>query len=557
MTVNPQDELLSAFYDGEATEQQRAVCSKRLEESPQSQRELDEFKKLSQMLRSLPPESLPEDFRSQVLQAAERRMLLPEAEPVAEARAKSHPHLLRRWRLSAAALVSSAAILLLTVNLLDNQSAVELAGTDPTTIGELARGRVGESLASSSQPGEERTELAMSESDELGAVPGVRLSRTVQPSTQPADQPRVVMERRETRPPARNGATPAEEPARPLARLGDDRRSTEGAGEPDSAPNPRREVDEDDFPLSDRLAATPKLYFRNELRKADVGAVVEALDTSGEQVNVVKLTVIDRRVGLKNLQLVLSGSKIPLDPSQPTGETESKDGETADPELIAVFVEATDEQLHSALLQLNVGEQFRDLSVEPPIRMASLDDYSGNRLARRDYRYRTLLASPRGQSGAAEDSVREDIADTPAERAESNKPSSSQPSRRSIAVDTTARDKGTSSNERFSTDRNKEREMVAPLVEQKRGDDWYKQNTRQMQINVPQTLLYSNFGKQPPADMESRLQTSGRGLDKNVAPVKAPPVRRLDAPVQVLFVLVESPAANPVQPSPAGRETPN
>ncbi|MGH3449450.1 MAG: anti-sigma factor family protein, partial [Haloechinothrix sp.] len=75
------DDLLSAYFDGETTPDERAEAERRLHASTDARRELNEIGEVSQLLRSLPHEGLPRDFAAQVLARAEREMLLAAPAP--------------------------------------------------------------------------------------------------------------------------------------------------------------------------------------------------------------------------------------------------------------------------------------------------------------------------------------------------------------------------------------------------------------------------------------------------------------------------------------------
>lgn len=71
----PQNELLSAYLDGELTAEEQAQVERLLAESPQARQLLDELRALGHTLQSLPQYALGEDISAQVLRAAERQML--------------------------------------------------------------------------------------------------------------------------------------------------------------------------------------------------------------------------------------------------------------------------------------------------------------------------------------------------------------------------------------------------------------------------------------------------------------------------------------------------
>jgi hypothetical protein len=78
---NLDDELLSAYIDGELTEEERAAVEARLESDPAARELVAEMRSLSGTLKSLPRELLAEDLRSAVLsQIVDKQVSLPRAE---------------------------------------------------------------------------------------------------------------------------------------------------------------------------------------------------------------------------------------------------------------------------------------------------------------------------------------------------------------------------------------------------------------------------------------------------------------------------------------------
>jgi anti-sigma factor RsiW len=75
MNQNINQELLSAYLDGEATSAERAQVESWLANSPGAREVLDDLRQVSGMLRELPRETAPPDFQRRVLQIAERKRL--------------------------------------------------------------------------------------------------------------------------------------------------------------------------------------------------------------------------------------------------------------------------------------------------------------------------------------------------------------------------------------------------------------------------------------------------------------------------------------------------
>lgn len=85
MDRHEQSELISAYLDGEATPEERAEVERLLETSPELRAQLDDFARLSDLLRALPRESAPPELAAAIRQQAQQKSLLI-AEPVAPKR---------------------------------------------------------------------------------------------------------------------------------------------------------------------------------------------------------------------------------------------------------------------------------------------------------------------------------------------------------------------------------------------------------------------------------------------------------------------------------------
>jgi len=71
----PENELFSAYLDGELSAAEQAQVEELLARSPRARQLLDELRALSSTLQSLPPHKLDEDLSERVVGLAERRML--------------------------------------------------------------------------------------------------------------------------------------------------------------------------------------------------------------------------------------------------------------------------------------------------------------------------------------------------------------------------------------------------------------------------------------------------------------------------------------------------
>jgi len=80
---NFDDELLSAYVDGELTSEQLALVEQRLAADPHAAQLVEELRAMSRELQALPAEVVGEDLRATIAQRAERAMLLGAEEQIA------------------------------------------------------------------------------------------------------------------------------------------------------------------------------------------------------------------------------------------------------------------------------------------------------------------------------------------------------------------------------------------------------------------------------------------------------------------------------------------
>jgi anti-sigma-K factor RskA len=362
------DEQISSYFDGEATPEERVEIERLLETSAEARREHDDFKKLSALLNTLPVESAPQNLSA---------IVTPKLGPVqSETVAASSPSEANQSRRSlwmiAGSLTAIAATLLIAVKLFDSgpnqRGPLEMADsrlerqdffdrqlsqrTQPQT--EEARRLVAESESDTnrSQPSESQEALTVDEeSKAFGVVPQLSKKELSSQSIPAAAAKRIVKS-------------------------------------PDDTANLVQDSNGLRSPLSGKHDSG--LIFENlqELKDADVGNIVTALETTNAGITVVKLTVVDRRAGLKTLQVLLSRHRIPLEDekgkkSDSDKKSESKSREEKNnstrkkPErLVAVYVKATPRQVTAALEDLRNSDLFQKLHVRGPIQTAQLNCYS-------------------------------------------------------------------------------------------------------------------------------------------------------------------------------------
>jgi len=188
------DELLSAYFDGEATPEERARVEALQKWFPAIDAELESYSELSQLLKSLPRETAPAEIRAAAVQAAERSTLLA---------AETKPR--RSWRYLrevAFCLASAAAGILVTVawqrGATEQTRGPALTVTAPAKPGSMAEHAV--DFRARSENDRQPTRFAVHSGDDFDSLNGVN--------------PRGDLSRltESTRPTSSNGSVPAPTP---------------------------------------------------------------------------------------------------------------------------------------------------------------------------------------------------------------------------------------------------------------------------------------------------------------------------------------------------------
>lgn len=290
------DDVLSAYLDGECSPQERAEVERRLENSPEFRAELNGLRAVSGLLQELPRQELPAEFAATVMQAAERRMLLPERTAAPRRTARSAKYLI-------GSLVAAAAAVVVFVTQFNRP-----------------------------QP--------------------------------PADGPAVANNN-----PA---VAPGDKPQHDVPSVSDKNNVAvvEDAAKPQADPEANRRVRTPPKMLANKPGANLPTVDSVKLDELALGQVVEAIDTTGGKISVVKLIAVDRAPGMVAVQKVLT--------SQSLEDDAIKSGE-----MEAVYVQATRDQLIAALREI----QKAGLEVDPkgvePLSIDKLDASARELLARR------------------------------------------------------------------------------------------------------------------------------------------------------------------------------
>lgn len=121
------DERLSAYFDGEASPDERAAIESLLDDSLDARRELDEISRLSALLHSFPRESAPAELVANVQRQTDRMPLAAQAvTPAVPARS-----LRREWTAAISGAVVTAAALFVMASVVDNTGSRGLTSVRP------------------------------------------------------------------------------------------------------------------------------------------------------------------------------------------------------------------------------------------------------------------------------------------------------------------------------------------------------------------------------------------------------------------------------------------
>lgn len=110
---------------------------------------------------------------------------------------------------------------------------------------------------------------------------------------------------------------------------------------------------------------------RSDLTEARIGDIIEAVDATDDAVGVIRLTVVDRKLGVEALQVLLTSQQFASVEVAP---------ESTDSGLVAVYVESNREKLTQAIAEFRRQLDFGVLEVASPLRVAELAPETRNEL---------------------------------------------------------------------------------------------------------------------------------------------------------------------------------
>lgn len=332
-------ELLSAYFDRETTREEAAEIERLLERSPEARQMLDDFADLSDMLHDLPRHTLDANFANRVLERTQPVSIAATLIPPAA----SHRSALWKWRVGlglAATAAAASVIVMLSLPHGRNEGQQAVVRNSLPHVGDFG-------LAPAAP---DALDHAATVSPASGF--GARASEGIA-----------------------NGTTVAAK-THPLAessKLSKDTASTVRLGGTSAAIS-------QDAPTSGLSGIS--LPADVNLNEFSIGTVVEALQTRGDEVSLVKLTVVDVMKGLDRVQVLFTNNSIRVEDGKRQLAVKSEAGDKQRPgELLAIYVEAPRRQIEGFLEQLKQESNAVEpivvgMRLEPAVDAVALNDLS-------------------------------------------------------------------------------------------------------------------------------------------------------------------------------------
>ena len=366
MTMNPKvpDELISAYFDGEVTPDERQQIERQLESSADLRQMLDDTSKLSALLHSFPREAAPADLSSNV-----KSRITNATAPVVPGPPLIKRSLAREWIAFAAGIAFTAASLLLVVFVRPSRDSGNMLAERSKAVSPAPMlayhpaPALNEAAATTNSP-------ALAAKDSAEVANGFSLVR----SEELASSDRTSGEKSSAA-----AAAPAEASSSPVQLQFDGvANGTFAKNEAGAA------VLASTDGLSSEITPQPQQSedFLRALKKGDV--VMQYVANPNNTIMVVEMTVVDIDKGAEMLEMVLervlkkdeSIEPVPAQAGQPAAESlaknDSKKASSAD-NLIVLYVRAPGERLADALAESTKNvEVYRAFSPQFPMEFANL-----------------------------------------------------------------------------------------------------------------------------------------------------------------------------------------
>ncbi|HET6325727.1 MAG TPA: hypothetical protein VFG04_13695 [Planctomycetaceae bacterium] len=400
-SANPKD-FLSTFYDREATPEEEAAAKSQVERSPEARREVQEYARLSRLIQDVPRVVAPPEFAAVVMQRAERESLIP-LDPIAPAAANVQPSR-RTWALAASAIVSVAAALLIAVNIF-KPPAVRNAPQ------EVAKQDISQEASAGKMSTIVHSKLDDNRKEAFGRADVVAKRTTALGATVAKS-----IDRRSAASSAKGGALAGAPVSAPGQAASSSTAATYGMrlaspSKDATGPNNVGQNNAGQNAMGEQLGS--QLLLPANLKTAKVGQVVEALQQDGEQVAVVRLTVVNQMEGLDGIQSVLMQNtkrdlqnvdEIKRTRQQFVADKEATVSKLARPtapgDTICVYVEGSREEMLRVLQGLQDEIHIQKAELTNTIEFTALEKFAGRAVpANRQMKERETVKEPVANGG--------------------------------------------------------------------------------------------------------------------------------------------------------------
>lgn len=298
--------LISAYVDDRVSPEERAKVEVLLQSSPEARAELENYRQLRKTLQGLPKEFAPPDLYTRVMIQAEKESLLGKP-PATVAAADDKGSLRKRWTVPAVTAVASLGLLVLVMVRFNARPDAPQATSASGLAADSSDSGSGETTPVSSEP-------EVTTFDDSGAVAlNSDEVRDLRRELRLTDQIQIAQE-----------------------------------GNSDGVIN---------------------MLSAYDLRTAEVGDVVDALQMKGDGVAVVQLTVLDRQRFLDNFHVLLSDLNVPQEARRANNYGERRN------DYFAVYVEAGEGRFEALMENLQQNMDIEQMYVSTTIPSSDLNSY--------------------------------------------------------------------------------------------------------------------------------------------------------------------------------------
>lgn len=408
------DELISAYFDGEVSPEERAAVERLLAESDEAQRDLNETARLSALLHSFPRESAPVELIANVLRQT-NEIPLPSTPVIAPV-----PTPRNVWRERTAALIgclttlASLAIcwgLASQFNVIQqDRVAVETSSASPafSAPGNPRAARVGRDSALGVQP-----DLEVASNREMQLAVRLREMKSSSGSAHLDDNSKRLEDDATRSSPVSaksvDGIQESSEgaPVREFAKKSQSAPPAMAGAAPDLAETPSQlnlslaqQIDSSQFGLSNEA-------FVQGLHEGKVYSFVPQPADPDSNVAVVYVTVVDIDRSVEKIQVLLRKNSI-----EPRSVTDEGDGSSND--LAVVYAVAPGDKLAQTLKDVESHRDlFGDWSSQPPLQVAAMAATEKEALNRRASETKVDAAVPKAQNADKANAASEAESDKP------------------------------------------------------------------------------------------------------------------------------------------------